>query len=183
MTILYPQSGTLDQTMEDFTRISKGTYVFLTIDNQVPQYPYIIGENFYSLPVDSNYNSNISQDDILKIKKIYEAGMPRNGEGFIATISDVKPGTVDAVNVVDSSPNFSINSQIYLDNKGTEGSEAEAFFCKGKIKVLRIKENKVVKLTTIQSMLFVDDTLTQPSSGAFGSMVQLKMTILLFLEM
>ena len=108
-------------------------------------------------------------------KDCYEAGMPRNGEGFIATISDVKQGTVDAVNVVDSSPNFSINSQIYFDNKGTQGSEAEAIVSsvKGKsVSYLESKENKVVKLTTIQSAyLFVDDTLSQPSSGAFGSIV------------
>jgi len=175
------KSGTLDKNNGRFCitpEFPKGTYAyFITIDsNQVPQYPYILGENFYSLPVDSNYNSNISQDDIpKKSKRLYETGMPRNGDGFIATISDVKPGTVDAVGVVDSSPNFSINSQIYLDNKGTEGSEAEAIVSsvKGKsVNYLESKQSKVVKLTTIQSAyLFVDDTLTQPSSGAFGSIV------------
>ena len=175
------KSGTLDQNNGRFCttpEFPKGTYAyFITIDsNQVPQYPYIIGENFYSLPVDSNYNSNISQDDIpKKAKRLYEVGMPRNGEGFIATISDVKPGTVDAVNVNDTSDNFSINSQVYFDNKGTQGSEAEAIVSsvKGKnVNYLESKQNKVVKLTTIQSAyLFVDDTLSQPSSGAFGTIV------------
>ena len=175
------KSGTLDQNNGRFCitpEFPKGTYAyFITIDsNQTPQYPYILGENFYSLPVDSNYNSNISQDDIpKKAKRLYEAGMPRNGEGFIATISDVKPGTVDAVNVNDTSANFSINSQVYFDNRGTQGSEAEAIVSsvKGKnVNYLESKQNKVVKLTTIQSAyLFVDDTLSQPSSGAFGTIV------------
>ena len=175
------KSGTLDQNNGRFCitpEFPKGTYAyFITIDsNQVPQYPYILGENFYSLPVDSNYNSNISQDDIpKKSKRLYEAGMPRNGEGFTATISDVKPGTVDAINVIDTSPNFSINSQIYLNNKGTEGSEAEAIVSsvKGKsVNYLESKQTKVVKLTTIQSAyLFADDTLSQPSSGASGTIV------------
>ena len=175
------KSGTLDQNNGRFCttpEFPQGTYAyFITIDsNQVPQYPYIIGDNFYSLPVDSNYNSNISQDDIpKKAKRLYEAGMPRNGEGFIATISDVKPGTVDSINIVDSSDNFSINSQLYFNNKGTQGSEAEAIVSsvKGKnVNYLESKQNKVVKLTTIQSAyLFVDDTLSQPSSGASGTIV------------
>ena len=105
--------------------------------------------------------------------------MPRNGDGFIATISDVKPGTVDSINVEDTSPNFSINSQIYLNNKGTQGSEAEAIVSsvKGKtVNYLESKQNKVVKLTTIQSAyLFEDDTLSQPSSGASGTIVGLSL--------
>ena len=175
------KSGLLDKNNGRFCttpEFPQGTYAyFITIDsNQVPQYPYIIGENFYSLPVDSNYNSNISQDDIpKKAKRLYEAGMPRNGDGFVATISDVKPGTVDAVNVNDSSDNFSLNSQVYFNNRGTQGSEAEAIVSsvKGKtVNYLESKQNKVVKLTTIQSAyLFADDTLSQPSSGAFGTIV------------
>ena len=52
------KSGTLDENNGRFCitpDFPQGTYAyFLTIDsNQVPQYPYIIGENFYSLPVDS----------------------------------------------------------------------------------------------------------------------------------
>ena len=66
------KSGTLDQNNGRFCitpDFPKGTYAyFLTIDsNQVPQYPYILGENFYSLPVDSNYNSNINQMIFLRI--------------------------------------------------------------------------------------------------------------------
>ena len=175
------KSGTLDQNNGRFCitpDFPKGTYAyFLTIDsNQVPQYPYILGENFYSLPVDSNYNSNINQDDIPKnARRFYQAGMQRNGEGFVAQIAEVKQGNVEQVTVVDSSTNFSINSQVYFDNKGTEGSEVEAIVksVKGKdVSYLECKENRVVKLTTIQNAyLFADDTLNQPSSGASGSIV------------
>ena len=175
------KSGTLDENNGRFCitpEFPKGTYAyFITIDsNQVPQYPYILGENFYSLPVDSNYNSNITQDDIPKnAKHFYQAGMPRNGDGFLAQIEEVKQGNVEGVNVVDSSSNFSINSQIYFDNTGTDGSEAEAIISsvKGKpVSYLQSKENKVVKLTVIQSAyLFADDTLNQPSSGASGTIV------------
>ena len=175
------KSGTLDQNNGRFCitpDFPEGTYAyFLTIDsNQIPQYPYIIGENFYSLPVDSNYNSDITQDDIPKdAKRLYTAGMPRNGEGVIATISEVKSGTVDSISVDRSSANFSVNSQVYFDNRGTEGSEAESIVSsvKGKdVSYLQSKENKVVKLTTIQTAyLFANDTLRQPSSSAYGEIV------------
>ena len=175
------KSGTLDENNGRFCitpDFPKGTYAyFLTINsNQVPQYPYILGDNFYSLPVDSNYNSNINQNDVpKKSKRLYEAGIQKNGDGVIATIAEVRSGTVDEVEVLDSSANFSINSQIYFDNKGTEGSEAEAVVSsvKGKnVNYLESKEDKVVKLTTIQNAyLFADDTLNQPSSGASGSIV------------
>ena len=175
------KSGTLDQNNGRFCitpDFPKGTYAyFITIDsNQVPQYPYVLGENFYSLPVDSNYNSNINQDDVPKnSKKYFIDGMQGNGEGVIASIGEVKSGTVDSIDVIRSSDNFSINSQIYFDNRGTEGSEVESIISsvKGKsVNYLECKEDKVVKLTTIQNAyLFADDTLTQPSSGAFGSIV------------
>tara|TARA_B100000965_G_scaffold280302_1_gene238119 strand:- start:35402 stop:46807 length:11406 start_codon:yes stop_codon:yes gene_type:complete len=175
------KSGTLDENNGRFCvtpEFPEGTYAyFITIDsNQVPQYPYIIGENYYSLPVDSNYNSNINQDDIPKnSKKYYVPGMQGNGEGLVASIAEVKSGTVDEIDVISTSSNFSINSQIYFNNDGTEGSEAEAIISsvKGKgVSYLHSRENKVVKLTVIQSAyLFADDTLTQPSSGAYGEIV------------
>jgi hypothetical protein len=175
------KSGTLDENNGRFCttpEFPQGTYAyFITIDsNQVPQYPYIIGENFYSLPVDSNYNSDINQNDIpKKARRFYQAGMPRNGDGFIAQIEEVKQGNVESVSVLDTSANFSINSQLYFDNTGTQGSEAEAIVSsvKGKdVSYLQSKENKVVKLTIIQSAyLFADDTLSQPTSGASGTIV------------
>ncbi len=175
------KSGTLDENNGRFCttpEFPQGTYAyFITIDsNQVPQYPYILGENFYSLPVDSNYNSDINQNDIpKKARRFYQAGMPRNGDGFLAQIEEVKQGNVESVSVLDTSANFSINSQLYFDNTGTQGSEAEAIVSsvKGKdVSYLQSKENKVVKLTIIQNAyLFADDTLSQPSSGASGTIV------------
>ena len=175
------KSGTLDENNGRFTvtpDFPKGTYAyFLTIDsNQVPQYPYILGENFYSLPVDSNYNSNISQNEVPKnSKRFYQPGMQRNGEGVVAQVAEVRQGNVEAINVEDTSPNFSINSKIRFDNKGTEGSEVEAIVSSvtgQPVNYLESKEDKVVRLTTIQNAyLFANDTLNQPSSGASGSIV------------
>ena len=175
------KSGTLDENNGRFCitpDFPEGVYAyFLTIDsNQVPQYPYVLGENFYSLPVDSNYNSNINQNDVPKnSKRFYIPGMPRNGEGVVAQISEVKSGTIDSIAIDRSSDNFSVNSKVYFDNRGSEGSEAEALVesVKGKtVSYIDSFENKVVKLTTIQNAyLFTDDILRQPSSGASGTIV------------
>ena len=101
--------------------------------------------------------------------------MPRNGEGVVAQISEVKSGTIDSIAIDRSSSNFSVNSKIYFNNRGSEGSEAEALVesVKGKnIQYLDSYENKVVKLTTIQNAyLFTDDILRQPSSNASGTIV------------
>ena len=175
------KSGSLDENNGRFCitpDFPEGIYAyFLTIDsNQVPQYPYVIGENFYSLPVDSNYNSNINQDDIPKSsKRFFTPGMQGNGSGVFAKINEVKSGTVDSIIIDQSSDNFSVNSKLYFDNSGSEGSQAEALVksVKGKqVSYIDSYENKVVKLTTIQNAyLFTDDILRQPSSGASGQIV------------
>ena len=175
------KSGSLDQNNGRFCitpDFPQGTYAyFLTINSsQVPQFPYFIGENFYSLPVDSNYNSNINQNDIPKnSRKYFVPGMQGNGSGVSAFISEVNSGTIDDIDVVGSSTNFSVNSQLYFDNTGTEGSEVESIISsvKGKsVNYLQSKEDKVVKLQTIQTAyLFVDDILRQPSSTASGTIV------------
>ena len=147
-----------------YPRFSEGVYAYFTTINsdQVPQFPYILGKNFYSLPVDSNYNSNINQNDIpKKSRRLNELGMPGNGEGVIAEIGSVKPGTVDNVTVERSANVFSVNSKLYFDNKGTDGFQAEALAesVKGQpVEYIDSYENKVVKLTTIQNAyLFEDD--------------------------
>jgi len=175
------KSGSLDQNNGRFCvtpDYPQGTYAyFLTIDSsQVPQFPYFVGENFYSLPVDSNYNSNINQADIpKKSKRLFIPGMPRNGEGVIAQIAEVKSGTVDSISLLNSSNNFSVNSKVYFDNSGTEGKEVDAIISsvKGKpVNYLYSKENKVAQLTTVQTAyLFANDTLSQPASGAYGEIV------------
>lgn len=177
------KSGTLDENNGRYCvtpDFPEGIYAyFLTIDeNQVPKYPYFIGENFYSLPVDSNYNSDINQNDVPRTaKRFYVDGMPKNGEGVIAKIEEVKSGTVDNISVNNSSSNFSVNSKIYFENFGSEGFGAEALVnsVKGKpVEYLESYEDKVVKLTTIQNAyLFENDTLRQPSSGASGVIVGL----------
>ena len=104
-----------------------GTYAyFITVDaNEVPQFPYILGSNYYSLPVDSNYNSNISQDDIpVGLKALRSSLSETNGSGFGALIQDVKKGNVSSGYVESSTDNFSPGNTVYVNNTRTDGSGA-----------------------------------------------------------
>ena len=96
---------------------------FITVDaNEVPQFPYILGVNYYSLPVDSNYNSNISQDDIpVGLKALRSSLSERNGSQFSALIQDVKKGNISSGYVESSTNNFSPGNTVYVNNTRTEG--------------------------------------------------------------
>lgn len=175
------RSGSLDQNNGRFCvtpDFPEGTYAyFLTIDSQQnPIYPYIIGQNYYSLPVDSNYNSNLSQQDLpLDSRRFYLPGSPSNGGNFIATINDIKSGSIDEIEVVSSSSNFSVGSELFIDSSGTNGfgAEGSVSLLKGKsINFLESQQTKATRLEIVRpAYLFVGDTLSQPASGAFGEVV------------
>ena len=163
-TELDPNNGRFCVTPE----YPKGVYAyFLTIDNQnKPVFPYILGQNFYSLPVDSNYNSNISQDDLpLNVKRLQADYYESNGENVYCLIQDVKSGNVNSVIVEDSIPNFSVNNKVIIDDALTGGSGAEASISsiKGKsVTSLESNNTKAVKFTSIQNVyLFEGDTIEQ----------------------
>jgi len=104
-----------------------GTYAyFITVDsNEVPQFPYLLGKNYYSLPVDSNYNSNISQDDIpVGLKALRSSLSESNGSEFGALIQDVKKGNISSGYVESSTDNFSPGNTVYLNNTKTDGGGA-----------------------------------------------------------
>ena len=175
------KSGSLDENNGRFCvtpDFPNGTYAyFLTIkSDQTPVFPYIVGENFYSLPVDSNYNTNLNQSNISRnVKRLFTPGLPSNGGGLSAFVQDLESGSIDSVDVVSSVDTFSVGSQLVFDNFGTEGGEVEAVVSsvKGKtVSSLESFETKAVKLTiTVPSYVFENDTLRQPSSGAYGTIV------------
>ena len=101
-----------------------GVYAyFLTIDvTGTPVYPYIIGDNFYSIPVKSNYESDVIQAAIPgNARRLFISGTDKNGQSEIAIIDSVTKGSVSSVIVEDSLPNFSVGSRIYVEDKGTGG--------------------------------------------------------------
>ena len=154
-----------------------GVYAyFITADSDnIPQFPYILGENFYSLPIDSNYNSSISQLDLPKnVKRLSTNNQYRNGFGVNAKIETVKPGFISGVDVVSSPKSFKVGNRLVFDNMNTSGKDASAFVSSVKgenVNTIKAKSS-VVKIQTLNNCyLFDGEILKQDTTNAFGKIV------------
>ena len=155
-----------------------GTYAyFLTLDtSNDPVFPYILGENYYSLPVSSNYSSEISQKDLpSSAKRLRTNDTPKNGDLAIARIDDVNRGSISSVSVYNSVNTFSVGSEVCVDDSYTEGFGAQAEVSSVKGRVVQNIESQDTKALFIQlkttAYLFEGDTITQALSGASGEIV------------
>lgn len=112
------ESGKLDENNGRYCvtpEYPEGTYAyFVTISsNNIPEFPYIIGENYYSLPVDSNYNKEISQDDLPRnISRLRTPLMQENGSDVLSYVESVNFGSVDDVTIDYSSSTFTVGSVV-----------------------------------------------------------------------
>jgi hypothetical protein len=173
--------GSLDENNGRFCvtpEYPNGTYAyFITVDNQNnPVFPYILGENYYSIPVDSNYNKVISQNDIpRKVKRLRTENIPNNGFNTIATVETVNRGNISDCEVVSSSDNFSVGSSLFTNNNNTEGSDciAEVASIKGKNVVsIESQETKALLIESSASVyLFDKSLLIQENTNATGEVV------------
>ena len=155
-----------------------GVYAyFLTIDsNNNPIFPYILGKNYYSLPVDSNYNSNISQSDIpVTAKRLKTSKIENNGDGVIAIINSVSKGGISGTDIQESTDNFKVGSIVRVNNTGTEGTGATASVSSvtGKnVLSLEAIQTKATEIKTLQTAYyFEEDVITQESTGASGILI------------
>jgi hypothetical protein len=175
------RSGSLDENNGRFCvtpEYPNGTYAyFVTIDSlNNPVFPYVIGENFYSLPVDSNYNKIISQDLLPKnVSRLRTSKTIDDGEGVFAFVNDTFSGVVSGTTTEYSPNTFSVGSSLYFDNTGTNGGGliANVDSVKGKsVLSIESQQNKAIKINTQNSAyLFDGDILTQNQTNAYGEIV------------
>jgi len=154
-----------------------GTYAyFITITtNNTPVFPYILGENYYSLPTELNYSSSISQDNlpknITRVKNYTEI----NGIGAKAVVDEIFTGSIDKFDVQYSTQYFKVGSSLIIDNNQTEGKDIQAKVSsvKGKpVSSIESQQTKTVLLTTSKPVYFYDgDLVTQNSTNATGTIV------------
>ena len=150
-----------------------GVYAyFITVTSEgTPVFPYILGDNYYSLPVDSNYNSAISQDDIpAGLKSLRTTNTESNGFGFFGSIDNVKSGNISGSYIENVGSYFSPGCDVYLNNEGTGGSG-------GVIKVDKVTgrtvnsiestETKAIKISTVQPAYFFegDEIIQKDADG------------------
>jgi len=146
----------------------QGTYAyFITVSTvNTPVFPYLVGVNYYSLPVDSNYNSEISQYDLpINARRLRTSDINKNGDSTFLQIQEVSRGSVSSATILRSGDNFSVGSQLVIDDTDTSGygARAEVDSVKG-ITVSKI-ESQVDKVLFIYlsetAYLFDGDTVTQ----------------------
>lgn len=154
-----------------------GTYAyFISVDsNDIPVFPYILGKNFYSLPVDSNYTKNISQDQIPKTsKRIRYGNIPNNGFASSSVITSTISGEVSNIDVQYSNNNFSVGSEVQTDYYGTGGSGISAYVdsIQGKsVESLQNYQTKTIQIQTSESCYFYDNSIVKQSSSVYGTLV------------
>ena len=155
-----------------------GVYAyFITVNAfDTPVFPYILGKNYYSLPVDSNYNSSLSQDNLPEsIKRLRTPKLDRNGVDSIITIDEVNTGQVKSCIIEKSTNNFRVGSELRINNQNTEGKNASAvvFSILGEqINYIESVNIKPLEINTIlPCYLFAGDRLSQPSTGAYGEIL------------
>ena len=162
----------------------EGTYAyFITTNNSnQPVYPYILGESFYSLPVSSNYSSDITQTDIPRnVLRLRVGDLDDNGYGASASVASIKRGSVTSAFVGDSPDSFSVESQINLDsyllinNRDTGGEDVVASVSEifgRNITAMEAVEVKPFKIVTSNDVYFFNgDTITQSGTNATGTVV------------
>jgi len=174
-------SGTLDQNNGRFCvtpEYPDGTYAyFITVDSSGdPRFPYILGKNYYSLPLDSNYNSNISQDDLpVGANRLRTSDISKNGVQTIAKVKNITRGTVSSASVISSGSNFSVGNKLVIDDSGTDGSGASGEIESVKGKTVSSIESQSTKALYVElsntAYLFDTDTITQANTGATGTIV------------
>ena len=102
---------------------------FLTVDSFGGGiYPYIVGQTYYSVPAENNFNIEFNQqneDNLNKAaRRIRSSSTPSKGFDAILSVSNVERGVVDSFIVKESQAIFKTSDYLYLDNDDTEGSRA-----------------------------------------------------------
>ena len=162
----------------------RGTYAyFITIDaNGIPAYPYILGQNFYSLPVDSNYNADLTQDDLpAKAKRLRTSSIESNGSESILKVNKTIAGSVNNLNIEDSPATFKVGNRFIIEDSDTEGSGASAIIASVEGKTITSIDSKSLDPTNQYSValiklisptfLFENDVITQTGSDFTGRVI------------
>lgn len=174
------RSGSLDENNGRYCvtpEYPQGTYAyFITIDSlQNPVYPYILGENFYGIPVDSNYKK-ITQNDIPKnINRIRTQNTPENGSPIIAKIEEINAGSVDGITVEDTGSIFSNGNTLYFDYQNqsyTKEISAVVNEVSGKeISSLKSTENKCLQISSRNTAYLFKNNILYQNPNTFGTIL------------
>ena len=173
----YTGDGDLDENNGRFCitpEYPNGTYAyFTTIDtvfskggnfdgDKTPKFPYVIGTNYKSKPIDFNFNISSNQDDfdftnesLLRNTYPYNSRSSNSTYNFITNdgkkyelknsqIESVSKGEIDSIKIISGGANYSVGDRVNFDNTGTNGSGA--IF---EVETIKGKEVSEIRLTSI----------------------------------
>lgn len=186
-TILDENNGRFGVTPE----YPNGTYAyFMTVNNlqtedsgifekyKKPVFPYIIGENYNSIPNEFNFNLASNQDDF----NFDENGLRRNTnplnliEGdreypyaFIPNklnqtvkINAAEPGTIDSIGILTGGTGYRVGDNLNFNNNGTGGDNVYA-------KISKVKGKSVSNISVASSS--ISDVEVYPKSSGLYEVV------------
>jgi hypothetical protein len=166
---VFENAGDLDENNGRFCvtpEFPNGTYAyFMTLSEspieetkgifageKEPKFPYIIGENYKSTPIDFNFDSKINQENFDFIEKnilrntnsynvtnknsYYEYFL--NSDNFLTQnirVKNASKGKIDFIKIISEGENYKVNDRLIFDNSESGGSSASAnvSFIGGKI--------------------------------------------------
>ena len=132
-----------------------GTYAyFLTINDKFsatsgvfenyrePVFPYVIGENYHSIPNEFNFNPSSNQDDYDLVenkwrRNTHPYNLLENGSQYpylyvpskldqTATIVSTTPGSISKIGIVTGGLEYRIGEELVFNNEGTGGKNISA---------------------------------------------------------
>lgn len=141
-----------------------------------PQFPYIIGDSFYSKPIEFNFNRSLSQESfnlnetnwrrntsqyqINKSINSYEYLTVPNLLSQTTSIKYASPGSIQNIGIVTGGSNYKVNDRIIFNNEGTSGSGADAI-------VSRIFGKPVSNISVATSSIFNTEFYPLNGNGDF----------------
>lgn len=170
------RSGSLDENNGRFCvtpDYPEGTYAyFITINQQGnPVFPYIIGENYYSLPTTINYDVSTTQDKLpSNVKRLNSQITAKNGKNTSAFINEVYSGGISGITGEDNAGIFSVGNDI-ITNESTVNAKVSRI--KGKsVETIEGRETKAIRIHTRDFCYLYDgDIITQEQTNASGEIV------------
>jgi hypothetical protein len=143
----YTANGDLDENNGRFCitpEFPNGTYAyFCTLDeNDEPKFPYVIGKNFKSTPIDYNFEVFSGQDTfdfsnkfLLRNTYPYNSKSKNSSYDFIfenkneyrvknSKVETTTKGSIDSIKIISGGQNYSVGDNLIFDEEGTEGTGA-----------------------------------------------------------
>jgi len=164
---IYTENGDLDEHNGRFCitpEYPNGVYAyFCTLDTTAiqnqgpfknyfkPQFPYVIGNSYYSKPIKFNFEKTSNQDKInindtkwlrnvtpynlTKLRSFYDyLLLPNKIKESVSTINLVSAGSINSIGIKTGGENYKVGDKVIFDNSGTggQGLSADVSLVRGK---------------------------------------------------